>query len=307
MSRARARWILGTTRLSLARSARTLVGRVGAHPRTANIVPRPHVERGTARMRLSHVLLSSDLNPRYLEYWPLAAEAWRAIADLEPVLVLVAQAHNVPDALRGDERVQVVDPVPGLHTALQAQCIRLLYPALLETGGGAVVTSDVDMVPLSAGYFHHHASRVGERQFLAYRSMLLDAHEIPICYNAALPAVWSEIFGVRTLDDARTKLAEWGAGVPYDGVPGSRGWTTDQLTLYEVLVERGRTHRDVWILDDRFAGNRRLNLELESPALVTDAIRRRLVHGRYTDFHLLHPRSQYESFNRSVVDLVTSS
>jgi hypothetical protein len=63
----------------------------------------------------------------------------------------------------------------------------------------------------------------------------------------------------------------------------------------------------VWVLDDRFAGNRRLNLELEGPELVTDPIRRRLVHGKYSDFHLLHPRSQYESFNRSVVELARPS
>jgi hypothetical protein len=254
-------------------------------------------------MRLSHVLVASDLNPRYLECWPLAAEAWQAVAGLEPVLVLIARESDVPPELRADARVHVFDPLPGLHTAFQAQCIRLLYPALLETDG-AVLTSDVDMVPLSARYFHGHARRIGERQFLAYRSMLLAVNEIPVCYNAALPAVWGEVFGIASLDDVRARLATLGADVHYDGTQGGHGWTTDQLVLHDVLLERGRTHRDVWILDDRYAGNRRLNLELVGAELVTEAIRRRIARGGYTDFHLLHPRAQYGTFNRTVVDLV---
>ena len=303
MSQARVRWAIGNARLLLGRLYRDLRGRIATRPPANDVVPRPRVARGARPLRLTHVLVSSDLNLRYLECWPLTADAWRSIADLEPVLVLVAPAADVPEELRRDPRVHVVEPIPGVHTALQAQCIRLLYPALLETGGGGVVTSDVDMVPLNAAYFHRPAGRVDERHFLAYRDILLPSGEIPVCFNAALPRTWGEIFGVSERDDVRARLVEWTAGLAYDGVQGGRGWTTDQLVLHRLLVERGRTHGDVWILDDRYTGYRRLNLELTEPAVRDRGMRRRIARGRYSDFHCLHPRAQYGDVNEDVVRL----
>jgi hypothetical protein len=254
-------------------------------------------------MRLSHVLVSSDLNSRYLSCWNAAADTWQAIAGLEPVLVLIARETEAPDELRADPRVHVVEPLPELHTALQAQCIRLLYPALLETGGGAVVTSDIDMVPLNHRYYHRPAGRIDERHFLAYRDVLLPGKEIPICYNAAAPQVWGEIFGVAGLEDVRGRLREWGSGLRYDGARGRAGWDTDQFVLHRTLVERGRTHGDVWILDDRYTGHRRLLQGLITRNGVEGAVRRGVARGWYSDFHLLHPYDEHRELNEGIIEL----
>jgi hypothetical protein len=248
-------------------------------------------------------VVSSDLNPRYVDCWPLARRAWREVTGLEPILVLVAQPDAVPIDLRRDENVHVFEPVDGLHTALQAQCIRLLYPALLGDAGG-VLTSDVDMVPLNPWYFHRPAELVDERHFVSYRSALLAGKEIPICYNAARPRTWSDVFAVRSMGDARARLAEWGAGLRYDGVRGGHGWDTDQVVLYATVVERGARMRDVWILDDRFTGHRRL--VLAAGARVPGDVGRDVARGAYSDFHLLHPHSEHVDVNESVVDLAVS-
>jgi len=86
-----------------------------------------------------------------------------------------------------------VPAVAGVHTAFQAQCIRLLYPALLETEG-AVVISDADMVPVSRRYFRRAVERIPEDHFVAFRDVTLASGEIPICYNAALPQTWRGVF-----------------------------------------------------------------------------------------------------------------
>src|SRR5206468_3312792 len=82
-----------------------------------------------------------------LGLWPAARRAWRELARLEPVLVVVGAPGDVPAELLDDPAVRIFEPVPSLHAAFQAQCIRLLYPALLEAEG--VVISDIDMVPLA--------------------------------------------------------------------------------------------------------------------------------------------------------------
>lgn len=260
---------------------------------------------GSAALRLSHVLVSSDLNQRYLDVWPLARRAWREIAGLEPILVLVAPESDVPSELRSDPDVRVFPPVNGVHTAFQAQCIRLLYPATLD-GTGGVIVADIDMVPLNPGYFHRPADHVCETDFVAYRDLMLPGGEIPICYNAADPATWQELFGVATTGEAARRLTEWARDVTYDGIPGGRGWATDQKTLYEALLSFGARSRRVWILDDRYAGFKRLGHDWVDGGL-TAVEERAIARGGYSDFHCMLPYAEFRELNERVVALATEA
>jgi hypothetical protein len=288
-------------RLSLRRRLLELSRLVRRRPVAATIVPRPRRRRrGTPPLRLSHALVASDLNPRYLDCWPLVRLAWQQIAGLEAVLVLIAHECDVPPELRADPGVAVFPPIDGLHTAFQAQCIRLLYPALLQVDG-AVLTSDVDIVPLNRTYFHAPIGHLAPEHFLAYRNALAATGELPICYNAALPRTWGEIFAVGALEEIRTRLLEWGAGLRYDGVRGGHGWDTDQIELYRTVVERGRRRRDVWILDDRFTGHRRFIPPPPDGDGLPHRLTRAIERGFYSDFHLLHPFAEHRALNEHVV------
>jgi hypothetical protein len=185
----------------------------------------------------------------------------------------------------------------------------LLYPALLDTGGGAVVTSDVDMAPLGGRFFHKPVREVDADHFVAYRDVLLELGEIPVCYNAARPSTWGSIFGVADADDVRARLADWGRDVVYTGEHGGDGWTTDQHILYRMLVERGRSRRDVWILDDYYTRFRRLlRVRVAKWGDVTDDARADLAAGRYTDYDLLLPNEGRErELNELVLDLAGRS
>lgn len=232
----------------------------------------------------------------------MAKRAWSEIAEVEPILVLVADDADVPAALAADPAVHVFRPEPGLNTALQAQCIRLLYPALLDAKGG-VITSDVDMVPMSPRYFHRPLRRIDRAHFVCYRDDLLPLGEMPICYNAALPRTWSSLFGVEDLDDVRAVLRAWGRDVEYAGTRGGAGWTTDQRQLYRVVLERGRRDGDVWILDDAYTGYRRLERAyVEKWKSVSDDARRGIARRSFSDFHLLAAESPYASLNELIVD-----
>jgi hypothetical protein len=258
--------------------------------------------RGAGTLHLRHALLASDLNSRYVGLWPLAKRAWAQIADVEPVLVLVAARETVPDELAADPGVVLFEPEPSLHTAFQAQCIRLLYPALLESDG-AVITSDVDMVPMNHRYFHRPLARIDRRHFVCYRDVLLPLAELPICYNAARPQTWASVFGVRDLDDVRARLREWADGVEYSGSHGGPGWTSDQRRLYQVLLERGRTGSDVWILDDDFTGYHRLERAyVEKWGTLSDDARHGIGRQSFSDFHLLRADSAHADLNELVVD-----
>jgi hypothetical protein len=297
------RWILGTARLRAREAVRDRRGRWRRRPGSARIVPRPrYAARGARRLEPTHALVASDLNARYLDCWPLARRAWRELVGFEPLLVLVAEPERVPAELAAAPDVVVFPPVDGVHTAFQAQCIRLLYPALLETDGGAVVTSDVDMAPLGARFFTRPVEHVDASHFVAYRDVLLELGEIPVCYNAARPATWSSVFDVSDLDDVRARLEAWARDVGYTGEHGGDGWNTDQLILYRTLVERGRARGDVWILDDYFTRFRRLmRVRVAKWGELTAEGRANIAARRYTDYDLLLPN---EGRNRELNELV---
>jgi hypothetical protein len=301
------RYLLGTARRRAETAALNLAGRVRRNPVSSTVVPAPSRPRGRPALKLTHVLVASDLDPRYLDFWPLARRAWPGIAGLEPLLVLVAEQDRVPPELLADPAVHVFEPLPGIHTAFQAQCIRLLFPALLD-GAAGVVTADVDMVPLNRRYFHRPASRIDADHFVAYRDVLLRDGEVPICYNAARPPTWREVFRVGSADDVRARLAEWAEGVEYSGERGGTGWSTDQAILYRTLLEHGRRQRTVWILDDHWTGFRRLERgSLQKARRLGERDNRLIRRGAYSDFHCLVPQAEFAELNGLVVDLAVQA
>jgi hypothetical protein len=303
VSRRILRYHLGTARLRFLTPIRDLVGRTRRYPGSARVVPRPPRPRTRPALALTHTLVASDLNPRYLDFWPLLRRAWPGVVGLEPILVLIAEPEQVPEQLRLDPSIHVFAPVPGVHSAFQAQCIRLLYPALLE-GDGGVVTSDADMVPLNSRYFHRPVSRIDAAHFVAYRDVLLKDGQIPVCYNAAAPATWRALFRVDSPEGIRARLAEWATATEYAGAHGGSGWSADQQILYRTALKHGRRTRSVWILDDHFTGFRRLERgALSRRRQIGERDRELIVRGHYSDFHCMVPHSELVEVNDLAVEL----
>jgi hypothetical protein len=280
--------------------------RIG-YPIHSPLLPPPPLPKRRTPLRLTHVVVACDLNPGYVDSWPLIRRAWPEIAGIEPVLVLVAAEEDAPPELLSDPQVVRFTPIEGLHTAFQAQCIRLLYPALLEVGAGVLI-SDMELVPLDPSYFHAPAATLDERFFVAYRDVLLPRGELAIAYNAARPETWAEVFSIRGEDDVRARLSEWAAGTPYDGSRGGSGWYTDQLVLHETALAWGKQTGRLWLLDDDYTGHRRLDrIDMEREGVLTPAMRRGLLRRAYADFHCLVPHSRFEAANREVVELALAA
>jgi hypothetical protein len=280
------------------RSARAI-----GYPIHSPLLTAPGRPRRRSRLRLTHALVACDLNGGYVESWPLVRRAWLELAGVEPILVLVATQEDMPAELLVDERVVRFSPVDGVHTALQAQCIRLLYPALLEVDG-AVLISDMELVPLDPRYFHGPIAALDDGFFVAYRDVLLPRGEVAMAYNLARPRTWAEAFSVADLDGVRSRLSEWAAGTDYAGIRGGAGWDTDQRVLYRTLLEwRERTGR-FWLLDDEFTGFRRLDRkDVAATGTLTPEHERNLRARVYTDFHSPHPHSRFRELNERVLDL----
>jgi hypothetical protein len=283
-----------------------LARRIG-YPISSPRFPRPRLAQGRRRFSLETVLLACDLNPDYLDFWPSTRQAWKEIVGLDAVLVLVASQDEIPADLRGDPAVIPFEPLEGVHSTFQAQCVRLLYPALLEADG-AVIISDMDLYPLRASYFHAPVRRLDEQFFVVYRDDRLGRGEIAVAFNAALPSTWRDAFGVATIEDVRSELARWADGLHYDGRRGWDGWYTDQHRLYERLLSWRARNERLWVLDDQYCRYRRLDrmdladeIGLEPQRI--DALRK----CEYSDFNCLVPYREHRAVNDRVLELAIAA
>lgn len=279
------------------------VARAVRYPISSPRTPRPSLPRSRRPLRLTHALLACDLNRDYLDFWPNTRRAWREIAGIDPLLVLIADTGEVPSDLADDESVIAFPPLPDVHTTFQAQCIRLLYPALVETGG-AVIISDIDLYPLRPSYFHNPPALLHDQFFVTYRDTRLHRHEIGITFNAATPGTWAEVFHVDDLDDIRRRLREWSQTREYAGRRGATGWYSDQHLLFEALTAwPARTERH-WTLDDDYCGYNRLDrIEL----VHEDGLLPHRRHGiralKYSDYNCLIPYAEHREVNDLVLEL----
>jgi hypothetical protein len=273
------------------------------YPISSPHFPRPHLARGRKPFRLGCVLLACDLNRDYLDFWPSTRQAWKEIVGLDAILVLVAPDDLIPAELRGDPAVIPFEPIPGVHSAFQAQCVRLLYPALLETDG-AVIIADIDLYPLRASYFYEPIASLDERFFVVYRDERFNRGEVDILFNAALPTTWADVFGVATPEGVRSELERWADGLEYDGRRGWPGWYTDQRTLHQKLASWPARPERLWVLDDQYCRYRRLDrLELSNE----DGLEAPRVEGirrlEYSDFTCLVPYAEHREINDRVLEL----
>lgn len=181
-------------------------------------------------MRLDCILVACNDNPKYLNFWPIVKKSWWDIAQLPCILVYVGE--TLPETLANDPAVRHFKPIPGWPTATQAQCIRLLYPALLKCEG-AVMLSDMDMVPMQRDWFVKGFESFDESQFVSLRGIDEKDKQIYICYVGARPKVWADLFRIYSEDHIKDQLAAWSQKYPADGRHGGQGWCTDQIELYQ--------------------------------------------------------------------------
>jgi hypothetical protein len=244
-------------------------------------------------MKIGTILTACDLNPLYSEFIPNFIKAWNILFPQADV-VIVFIADELPSELKEYEKnIRLFKPVEGVHTAFQAQCIRLLYPRHIERDEGVLIT-DMDMLPMNRSYYADSIKDISNDTFVTYRDVCLPI-EIAMCYNIATPNVWKGIFGSSTTESL---LQSWHASTIYDGKHGGKGWGTDQqillkkfnswngskITLNDSITKFKRLDRShPWI----FNNHSQLSIDIKN--------------GIYIDYHCLRPYSQYKEINDFVV------
>lgn len=246
-------------------------------------------------MKIGTVVTATDSNPLYTDFIPLFIRAWKHVLPEADIRILYI-GESLPDKFhRHAQHIQVIPPLPNVHTAFQAQCIRLLYPREVTRNEGVLIT-DMDMLPMNRSYYVNSIASLSDDTFVVYRDVCLPK-EISMCYNVARPAIWTELFGSQPTSEV---LQTWAAEVTYDGDPGGPGWSTDQVRLVEAV--KGWSGHTV-ILNDQITKFDRLDrgLPVEIWEKQQRRIRTLILQGYFADYHCLRPYSTYRGWNEWVV------
>lgn len=232
----------------------------------------------TQCLKIDRVILSTDSNPDYIQFWPIVAKVWKDYIGIKPTLALIADKSVIIDESLGD--VIRFEPIPGVKTSLQAQVIRLLLPAYFQDE--VCLISDIDMIPLNKNYFFDSVKDIKEDCFVTFRNYYYrDTTTIyPMCYNAAKGKVFKEIFKINNIYDIPSIVQNWSAA--------NLGWSTDEILLLKYL--RNWKYHDTrcihlnQYITGRVDRSNNLSCNLNS-----------IKNGSYIDAHCPRPFEKYKS------------
>ena len=250
-------------------------------------------------MKVGTIVTATDTNPLYMDFIPIFVKAWSLLVP-EADIAIVLVSHSIPKHLKQySKHIVLFEPIPNMHTAFQAQCIRLLYPREIARNEGVLIT-DMDMLPMNRRYYVDSIESIPDDHFVVYRDVCLPA-EISMCYNCAHPTTWASMIG---LGNSRDILTQWYTETQYDGEHGGKGWSTDQTKLVSLF--------NAWdgpktILNDDMTQFSRLDRGWSSQFQNKRVLITNIRSGTYSDYHCLRPYPEHKEMNDFIVRCLDTS
>lgn len=243
-------------------------------------------------MKIDLCLTACDLNTDYLDFFPFVYKSWSNIVGLDIKLILISD--YIPEKLlEYKDNIILFKPIKNIPSSFQAQCIRVLYPALFINKN--IIISDMDLIPLNKHYYLDNIKKLDNDTFIIYRNVLEDIEQYPICFCLANSSIWKDIFNINTEDDIRGTLIEWYSQIPENDYklssPYSIGWAFDQLQLFYKVNKWDK--KIVKFQDEDTLFNRLDRSKIDYIMENKEEIKKNINKGLYSDFHLPKPFINY--------------
>lgn len=229
-------------------------------------------------LKIDRVILSSDSNPMYLDFWPIVAKIWKNNFNIVPTLALIGDETIKVDETIGD--VIRFEPIQGIPNSFYSQVIRLLLPIIYEND--TCLISDIDMIPLNLDYFTKPIEKINDDCFVVYRDKAYIGNYdlFPMCYNVSKGKTFQEIFKIKNINEIPEKIKFWFNSAD------NRGWSTDEFLLHKYLINWSEQNRLILLgqsVEKRVdRSNWFYNIN-------------KIKNGYYIDSHSLRPYKQYKN------------
>jgi hypothetical protein len=183
-------------------------------------------------MRLTNVLASVNNNKDYYLFIPKQIIFWKKF-NIKFTAIFVG--NKIPEEIiEYSDNIILWNENLDLNTSFIAQNIRIYYPALLDLPNDEMVMiTDMDMLPMNSSYYCNGLENFVINDFIYYRH--IDGNQIYMCYNAAHPSTWKNVFNIHNKEDIKTRIYMT-YNKSYNGVPGGNCWSIDQEIMYTYLI-----------------------------------------------------------------------
>ena len=253
-------------------------------------------------MKIDIALTAVDCNKQYLYQLPITKLFWNEVIGIPLKVILIAK--SIPKDLEDyKDDIILFPPIKGLHTAFQAQCVRLLYPALMKEYKNSILITDMDLIPLSKKYFLELAEKIDEDKFLYYRNAYMNRKMIGISNVAAKASTYQEIYNINSFEDVISTLKSW-YSKDYTTSKGNTNWYTDQKNQYKYVMEWNKKTNRFIHFNDKKTGFRNYDFKRFEPYknFVDDKKRKQILEDMKNEkyFWIHSPKN----FNRKLYCLI---
>ena len=126
--------------------------------------------------------------------------------------------------------------------------------------------------------------------------------QISMCWQVSTPKNWREVFQINNLEDIKNTLINENKKIVYFDKPGKSGWFTDQIYLYDKVMEWNKKTKNYICLKDSSTKFNRLDRHRFD--INNETIRNKIRNGVYSDYHCLRPMSSYLKINNEIYSLL---
>lgn len=187
-------------------------------------------------MQITKAIVSSNDNPMYLDFWEIISKLWKVKFNIEPVLLYFGENYDSVSKEYGT----VIDMpiIENIPVSTQAQCSRIWYAG--QCGDEVVITSDIDMLPLSPKYYVDSIIDVPDDKYVSLNPLNNNTY-FPMCYNVGKSSTLKEILEIDSdWETFMTKLIKWADGPDCTDAYGmgnywslDETWTSGRVNAYK--------------------------------------------------------------------------
>lgn len=197
-------------------------------------------------MDLKYVITATNDNPKYEPFIPIFCKVWLKYG-YTPIILYIGD--KLPTQYSEySQYITLYPPIPSIHTAFIAQCVRLLYPATLNYPPNIALTlADIEQYPVNPHFYTQSAKLLTTPNTLIVGDYL---HQFLIGGGVmANTQTWRKLTNIKTNQDIIKRLTNWYKNINYTGSRGEAsnpGWCTDQKCLTRMIYRNRHRIRIIY-------------------------------------------------------------
>ena len=223
-------------------------------------------------MNVDYVIISSDDNPMYKDFYPVVAKRWIELGYKTYYLNITDTDEIIENEYGVIHKIKALDFV---STGFQSQVVRLFSSKFIE---GNIMMSDIDMLPINGEYYSQYLNEITDDNVIIYSGQPYgNVPYYPMCYVVSHSSNFRKYLEIENMNFSEyCKMLSDNYG---------QAWNTDENFMYDRL----QNYKENLVVKNERDFSRRVD---RGSWNYSDDL---LKSGHYIDSHMLRPYSTYKN------------